>query len=36
MMLRAPEDQEQRQQAIDPGHSVHVEAPAGSGKTTVL
>ena len=31
-----PEDQPQRQQAIDPDLSVHVEAPAGSGKTTVL
>jgi ATP-dependent helicase/nuclease subunit A len=31
-----PVDQEQRQQAIDPALSVHVEAPAGSGKTTVL
>ena len=31
-----PEDQQQRHQAIDPALSVHVEAPAGSGKTTVL
>ena len=35
-MARDPEDQQQRHQAIDPGISVHVEAPAGSGKTTVL
>jgi ATP-dependent helicase/nuclease subunit A len=31
-----PEDQQQRHQAIDPTLSVQVEAPAGSGKTTVL
>ena len=31
-----PEDQQQRDQAIDPSLSVQVEAPAGSGKTTVL
>lgn len=32
----APIDQEERGLAIAPSHSVHVEAPAGSGKTTVL
>ena len=31
-----PKDQQQRQGAIDHNLSVHVEAPAGSGKTTVL
>ena len=31
-----PPDQQQRDQAIAPSLSVHVEAPAGSGKTTVL
>ncbi len=31
-----PLDQDQRHKAIDPALSVHVEAPAGSGKTTVL
>lgn len=31
-----PPDQKERQQAIDPRISVHVEAPAGSGKTAVL
>ena len=31
-----PEDQQQRDQAINPSLSVQVEAPAGSGKTTVL
>jgi len=36
MTTTPPEDQRQRDQAIDPSRSVHVEAPAGSGKTTVL
>ncbi len=31
-----PADQPERDQAIAPSLSVHVEAPAGSGKTTVL
>lgn len=31
-----PPDQDQRQQAVDPRHSVLVRAPAGSGKTGVL
>ncbi|KAA6464795.1 hypothetical protein DYQ86_02220 [Acidobacteria bacterium AB60] len=32
----APPDQEQRELAIDPRHSVLVQAPAGSGKTDLL
>ncbi len=36
MSWTAPEDQRQRDQAIEPRHSLHLEAPAGSGKTTVL
>ena len=36
MTWMPPEDQQRRDQAIDPRLSVHVEAPAGSGKTTVL
>ena len=32
----APDDQAQRDAAIDPNHSVLVQAPAGSGKTGVL
>lgn len=31
-----PRDQQQRDLAVDPARSVHLEAPAGSGKTTVL
>lgn len=31
-----PPDQQQRDRAVNPAGSVHVEAPAGSGKTTVL
>lgn len=36
MKVLPPLDQPQRQQAVNPAQSVHVEAPAGSGKTTVL
>jgi len=36
MSAAAPLDKEQRLQAVNPALSVHVEAPAGSGKTTVL
>ncbi len=36
MTWNPPEDQPARNQAIAPSLSVHVEAPAGSGKTTVL
>jgi len=36
MMVVPPLDQGQRRQAVNPAVSVHVEAPAGSGKTTVL
>jgi len=32
----APPDQRQRQQALDPGQSILVQAPAGSGKTDLL
>jgi len=32
----APPDQLQRQQALDPGRSILVQAPAGSGKTDLL
>ena len=32
----APPDRRQRQQALDPGHSILVQAPAGSGKTDLL
>ena len=35
-MTTTPKDQQQRQKAIDQSLSVHMEAPAGSGKTTVL
>ena len=31
-----PADQEIRDRALDPGESFHLEAPAGSGKTSVL
>ncbi|HEX9884071.1 MAG TPA: UvrD-helicase domain-containing protein, partial [Desulfobaccales bacterium] len=31
-----PADQEVRDQALSPGRSFHLEAPAGSGKTSVL
>ena len=31
-----PPDQSQREQALDPAHSILVQAPAGSGKTTLL
>ncbi len=36
MRSTSPPDQQQRDLAVDPAHSVHLEAPAGSGKTTVL
>jgi ATP-dependent helicase/nuclease subunit A len=36
MSFPRPPDQEQRNQAVDPRHSVLVRAPAGSGKTGVL
>ncbi|MGQ9920965.1 MAG: UvrD-helicase domain-containing protein, partial [Desulfobacca sp.] len=36
MNITAPRDQGQRDLAVDPARSVHLEAPAGSGKTTVL
>lgn len=31
-----PPDQQQREQALDPAHSILVQAPAGSGKTDLL
>ncbi|AEB08116.1 UvrD-helicase domain-containing protein [Desulfobacca acetoxidans] len=36
MTAMAPVDQRDRELAVNPSYSVHVEAPAGSGKTTVL
>ena len=33
MTAMPPKDQQDRDQAVDPSLSVHVEAPAGSGKT---
>ncbi|MCL6622850.1 MAG: UvrD-helicase domain-containing protein [Syntrophobacterales bacterium] len=35
-MTSAPVDQGARDQALHPGRSFHIEAPAGSGKTAVL
>ncbi len=35
-MIMLPLDQPQRDQAVNPQGSFHLEAPAGSGKTTVL
>lgn len=35
-MMDLPEDQEIRERALSPGESFHLEAPAGSGKTSVL
>src|SRR5215472_5871335 len=32
----APPDQQQREQALDTGRSILVQAPAGSGKTDLL
>src|SRR6185503_323275 len=36
LILPAPPDQDQRTLALDPGRSVIVQAPAGSGKTDLL
>ncbi|HWG22324.1 MAG TPA: UvrD-helicase domain-containing protein [Terracidiphilus sp.] len=36
LTLPAPPDQAQREQALDPTHSILVQAPAGSGKTDLL
>jgi len=36
MVINLPADQEVRGQALSPGRSFHLEAPAGSGKTSVL
>ena len=35
-MVNLPADQAAREQALDPRGSFHLEAPAGSGKTSVL
>ncbi len=35
-IMPAPPDQQQRQQALDAGRSILVQAPAGSGKTDLL
>jgi ATP-dependent exoDNAse (exonuclease V) beta subunit len=36
MVINLPTDQAVRDQALSPGRSFHLEAPAGSGKTSVL
>jgi len=36
MVINLPADQAVRDQALSPGQSFHLEAPAGSGKTSVL